>query len=105
MLFFDWLHKFKHNYAVGGCKLCKTRKHLQNYEVVVKNRQIVIELMEDQLHINREMILRIMLQVLGKSKIYAKFVPLKLNVRARSGEQNHHHGSQNSRSKTMFIFL
>lgn len=47
----------------------------KSYEVVVRNRRIVTKLMEDQLHIKQEMILRIMLKVSGKSKIYAKFVP------------------------------
>jgi hypothetical protein len=78
---------------------------MQNPGNIYRSYEVVVKLMEDQLHVNREMILRIMLQVSGKSKIYAKFVPLKLNVRARSGEQNHHNVSQNSRIKTMFIFL
>jgi hypothetical protein len=90
-------------WAVVNC--AKPVNIYKSYEVVVRNRRIVIKLMEDQLHINREMFLRIMLQVSGKSKIYAKFVALILNVRAGTGEQNYHHGSQNSRIKTMFIFL
>ena len=39
----------------------------KSYEVAVKNRRIDIKLMEDQMHINRQMILRIMLQISGKS--------------------------------------
>lgn len=46
----------KINHAAGGSKLCKIRKQLRSYELVVRNYRMFMKLTEDQLHINREMI-------------------------------------------------